>query len=155
MLFFRSEERVREWCAAHGYPMRPLVTMDQLWTLATTWYSTRLQEHSRRPQPDEMRSIETRSLPALTHCSRPFETRPFPQLARCFPRSFTFYVAFPIRSIRRVGFPHLCRARRPRLHSLTASFTALPSISEIPFLDSGFQINCSGFAGLTIPGQKC
>jgi hypothetical protein len=37
--------------------MRPLVTMDQLWTLATTWYSTRLQEDSRRPQPDEMVSI--------------------------------------------------------------------------------------------------
>jgi hypothetical protein len=37
--------------------MRPLVTMDQLWTLATTWYSTRLEENSRRPQPDEMRSI--------------------------------------------------------------------------------------------------
>jgi hypothetical protein len=31
--------------------------MDQLWTLATTWYSTRLQENSRRPQPDEMLSI--------------------------------------------------------------------------------------------------
>ena len=60
MLFFRSEERVREWCAAHGYPIRPLVTMDQLWTLATTWYSTRLQENSRRPQPDEMRSIFAR-----------------------------------------------------------------------------------------------
>ena len=57
MLFFRSEERVGEWCAAHGYPMLPLVTMDQLWTLATTWYSTRLGENSRRPQPDEMRSI--------------------------------------------------------------------------------------------------
>jgi hypothetical protein len=51
------EERVREWCAAHSYPMRPLVTIDQLWTLATTWYSMRLQENSRRPQPDEMRSI--------------------------------------------------------------------------------------------------
>ncbi len=37
--------------------MRPLVTMDQLWTLATTWYSTRLEENSRRPQPDEMRFI--------------------------------------------------------------------------------------------------
>jgi hypothetical protein len=37
--------------------MRPLVTMNQLWTLAMTWYSTRLQENSRRPQPDEMRSI--------------------------------------------------------------------------------------------------
>ena len=57
MVFFRSEEGVREWCAAHDYPMRPLVTMDQLWTLATTWYSTRLEENSRRPQPDEMRSI--------------------------------------------------------------------------------------------------
>src|SRR5436190_12492948 len=60
MLFFRSEERVQEWCAAHAYPMRPLVTMDQLWTLATTWYSTRLQDNSRRPQPDEMRSIFAR-----------------------------------------------------------------------------------------------
>jgi hypothetical protein len=57
MLFFRSEERVREWCTAHEAPMRPLVTMDQLWTLATTWYSTRLQERSRRRRPDEMRGI--------------------------------------------------------------------------------------------------
>jgi hypothetical protein len=31
--------------------------MDQLWTLATTWYSTRLQQNSRRPQRDEIRSI--------------------------------------------------------------------------------------------------
>jgi hypothetical protein len=37
--------------------MRPPVTMDQLWTLATTWYSTRLQENSRCPQSDAMRSI--------------------------------------------------------------------------------------------------
>jgi hypothetical protein len=36
---------------------RGLVTIDQLWTLATTWYSTRLQENSRCPQSDEMRSI--------------------------------------------------------------------------------------------------
>jgi hypothetical protein len=57
MLFFRSEERVREWCAARGSPVRPLLTIDQLWKLATTWYSTRLQENSRRPQPDEMRGI--------------------------------------------------------------------------------------------------
>jgi hypothetical protein len=57
MLFFQSEERVQEWCAARGVPMRPLVSIDQLWTLATTWYSTRLQENSRRPKPDEMREI--------------------------------------------------------------------------------------------------
>ena len=54
MLFFRSEERVREWCAARGVAMRPFVRMDQLWTLATTWYATRLQEDSRRPKPEEM-----------------------------------------------------------------------------------------------------
>jgi hypothetical protein len=57
MLFFRSEERAREWCAARGVPLRPLVTMTQLWTLATTWYATRLDAESRRPQPDEMRGI--------------------------------------------------------------------------------------------------
>ena len=57
MLFFRSEEMIREWCAAHRHPVRPVMTMAQLWTLATTWYSTRLQENSRRPQPAEMRAI--------------------------------------------------------------------------------------------------
>jgi hypothetical protein len=57
MLFFRSEEDVRLWCNNHGYPIRPLVSIQQLWTLATTWYSTRLQENSRRPKPEEMRAI--------------------------------------------------------------------------------------------------
>ena len=57
MLFFRSEELAQEWCAAQGHPMKPLVTIEQLWMLATTWYSTRLRENSRRPQPDEMREI--------------------------------------------------------------------------------------------------
>lgn len=57
MLFFRSEERVQEWCRAHGHPVRPIVGMDQLWRLATAWYSTRLQPGSRRPQPGEMREI--------------------------------------------------------------------------------------------------
>jgi hypothetical protein len=37
------------------------------------------------PPPRLLRNLETRSLPALTHC---------------FPRNFTFYVAHPIRSIR-------------------------------------------------------
>lgn len=57
MLFFRSEDQVRLWCEAHGYPMQPLVTMDQLWELSTAWYSNRLQADSRRPQPDEVREI--------------------------------------------------------------------------------------------------
>jgi hypothetical protein len=60
MLFFRSEERVREWCRQQGYPLRPLVRMDQLWALATAWYANRLQPDSRRPQPAEMREIFSR-----------------------------------------------------------------------------------------------
>jgi hypothetical protein len=57
MLFFRSEEHVVRWCAARGVPTRPRVTIPQLWSLATTWYATRLQPDSRRPKPDEMRAI--------------------------------------------------------------------------------------------------
>ncbi len=57
MLFFRSEERVRSWCAARGWPARPRVRMDQLWGLAVAWYANRLQPDARRPQPDEMRAI--------------------------------------------------------------------------------------------------
>lgn len=57
MLFFRSEARVIEWCRDRKYPVRPLVTIEQLWGLALTWYATRLQPESRRPQPREMVEI--------------------------------------------------------------------------------------------------
>jgi hypothetical protein len=57
MLFFRSEELVKEWCAVHDTPVRPLVTIPQLWELARAWYATRLSPDSRRPRPDEMRVI--------------------------------------------------------------------------------------------------
>jgi hypothetical protein len=36
---------------------------------------------------------------------RKFETRSLPALARCFPRSFTFYVADPINFIRKKNEP--------------------------------------------------
>jgi len=57
MLFFRSEERIREWCRTRAMPMRPVVRMDQLWGLSVAWYATRLQAAARRPGPDEMREI--------------------------------------------------------------------------------------------------
>ena len=60
MLFFRSEEHVRQWCAANGSPVRPLVSIGQLWGLAQAWYSSRLQPESRRPLPTEMREIFAR-----------------------------------------------------------------------------------------------
>jgi hypothetical protein len=51
MLFFRSEENVCQWCVEKGSPLRPLVGMEQLWSLAETWYSTRLQEDTGVPSP--------------------------------------------------------------------------------------------------------
>ena len=40
-----------------GVPMRPIVTMPQLWGLATHWYASRLSPTARRPGPAEMREI--------------------------------------------------------------------------------------------------
>ena len=60
MLLFRSEERVGKWCGERGVEPRPLVTVPQLWQLATAWYSSRLDATARRPGPDEIRAIFAR-----------------------------------------------------------------------------------------------
>jgi len=57
MLFFRSEEHVEQWCQLNRVTKRPLVSLDQLWQLAVTWYGNRLTVESRRPGPDEMVKI--------------------------------------------------------------------------------------------------
>jgi hypothetical protein len=87
-----------------------------------------------------IRSIETRSLPALT---------------RSYPRHFTFYVAHPIRSIpvipinptppslnnplEKLQQPILKLVRCPR--SLAPALVTLPSMSLIPFAPFG---RCNG-----------
>jgi hypothetical protein len=60
MLLFRSEETVAAWCSERNLPVRPMVTLDQLWELSKEWYSSRLAEESRRPGPDEMQQIFAR-----------------------------------------------------------------------------------------------
>jgi hypothetical protein len=57
MLLFRSEESVEAWCSTRDLPVRPMLTLEQLWQMALAWYSNRLTEESRRPGPDEMASI--------------------------------------------------------------------------------------------------
>ena len=57
MLLFRSEETVDRWCEGEGVPRRPLVTIEQLWSLSLAWYANRLTMESRRPAPDEMVGI--------------------------------------------------------------------------------------------------
>ena len=57
MLFFRSEERLREWCAGRKVAPGPAVSMMQLWGLATQWFSTRFSPDAQRPTPAEVRRI--------------------------------------------------------------------------------------------------
>jgi hypothetical protein len=57
MLFFRSEEHVNRWCEMKNVPRRPIISLEQLWHLAVTWYENRLTVESRRPAPDEMVKI--------------------------------------------------------------------------------------------------
>jgi len=57
MLLFRSEEHVDGWCRAHNIARNPLVSLEQLWQLALSWYSNRLTIESRRPDADEMVEI--------------------------------------------------------------------------------------------------
>ena len=57
MLFFRSEEKVADWCRRQGIPVRPILTLDQLWQLSVVWYENRLSPDARRPKPDKMRKI--------------------------------------------------------------------------------------------------
>lgn len=57
MLFFRSEEAIDSWCGLHATDRGPSCDLYQLWQLAVAWYANRLDPNSRRPQPDEIRSI--------------------------------------------------------------------------------------------------
>ena len=57
MLLFRSEDHVTRWCATRNLPVRPLVSLSQLWELSVAWYANRLTEESRRPMGDEVRAI--------------------------------------------------------------------------------------------------
>jgi hypothetical protein len=57
MLLFRSEETAARWCEANKTPLRPIISLEQLWYLAVTWYGNRLTEESRRPGADEMVKI--------------------------------------------------------------------------------------------------
>ena len=57
MLFFRSEEHVDSWCSSHQIQRRPLISLTQLWRLATAWYESRLTIESRRPAADEITGI--------------------------------------------------------------------------------------------------
>jgi hypothetical protein len=57
MLFFRSEEQVKQWCSGRGIEPGPIVSMRQLWGISVHWFGNRLSPEARRPGPAEVRQI--------------------------------------------------------------------------------------------------
>ncbi|HWC31502.1 MAG TPA: hypothetical protein VG709_00050 [Actinomycetota bacterium] len=57
MQLFRSEEHVERWLEERGLPRGALLTPEQLWGLARTWYENRLEPDWRRRTPDEAEAV--------------------------------------------------------------------------------------------------
>ena len=57
MLLFRSEEHVERWCRDRGDPKGGVLTLDQLWRLASIWYRNRLDSDWRRRTAEEAQEV--------------------------------------------------------------------------------------------------
>ena len=57
MLLFRSEEHVDAWCRDRGSEKGGLLTLEQLWGLASTWYRHRLAPEWRRRTAEEAEEV--------------------------------------------------------------------------------------------------
>jgi hypothetical protein len=57
MLLLRDEEHVDRWCGMRAQPRGGLLTADQLWDLARTWYANRLEPGWRRRTAEEAQAV--------------------------------------------------------------------------------------------------
>jgi hypothetical protein len=57
MLLFRSEEHVARWCHNRGLPHGGILTLEQLWELATAWYTNRMAPDWRRRTAQEAEAV--------------------------------------------------------------------------------------------------
>lgn len=57
MLLFRSEEHVEPWVRAGHGPRGAILTLDQLWGLASAWYRDRMDRDWRRRTADEAQAL--------------------------------------------------------------------------------------------------
>lgn len=57
MLLFRSEEHVGAWVRAGHGPRGALLTLEQLWGLASAWYRDRMTPDWRRRTPEEAQAV--------------------------------------------------------------------------------------------------
>jgi len=56
-LFFREESEIDVWCTTHGRERGAILTLEQVWELATLWYSDRMQSDFRGRTADSARQI--------------------------------------------------------------------------------------------------
>lgn len=57
MLLFRSEEHVEAWSQRRGIPRGAVLTLEQQWELARTWYAGRADPGWRRRTPAEAQAV--------------------------------------------------------------------------------------------------
>ena len=57
MLLFRSEEHVDDWCKERRNPKGAVLSLEQLWGLASIWHRDRLQPGWRRRTADEAQDV--------------------------------------------------------------------------------------------------
>jgi hypothetical protein len=57
MLLFRSEEHIERWVEAGRAPRGAILTMAQLWGLASVWYHDRLSADWRRRTAQEAQDV--------------------------------------------------------------------------------------------------
>ena len=57
MLLFRSEEHVDRWGEERGLPRGGILSLDQLWGLASIWYRDRLEPDWRRRTAEEAQKV--------------------------------------------------------------------------------------------------
>ena len=57
MLLFRSEEHVGAWVEAGHGPRGAILSLDQLWGLASAWYGDKMDREWRRRTPEEAQAV--------------------------------------------------------------------------------------------------
>jgi hypothetical protein len=57
MLLFRSEEHARSWYERQGMSLGAMMTLEQQWELARTWYADRMARGWRRRTPKEAEAV--------------------------------------------------------------------------------------------------
>lgn len=57
MLLFRDEEHVTRWCAARDLPQGAIMTPEQGWRLAHSWYKDKVRPDWRRKTLEETEAL--------------------------------------------------------------------------------------------------